>query len=204
MESLNPVQQRIHQAALRLFVEKGGTHVNISDLAQAAGVARGTIYKNVESMEKLFEAVAAQLSKEMHERVKNSFSSITDPAHRLANGIRFFIRRAEEEPQWGAFIHRFGMADPSLRELLASQATTDVLNGLASGRYSFRQEQLVAVITMIASSVLGSILLVLEGHRAWRDPGSDAAELVLRALGVHPMEAKELATRELPELPPLV
>ena len=40
METLNPVQRRIHQAALRLFAEKGASQVNISDLAQEAGVAR--------------------------------------------------------------------------------------------------------------------------------------------------------------------
>ena len=99
MESLNPVQRRIHQAALRLFADKGVNQVNISDLAQEAGVARGTIYNNVESVEQLFRQVASQLSKEMHQRVSKSFVEVQDPAQRLANGIRFFIRRTHEEPQ---------------------------------------------------------------------------------------------------------
>ncbi|POZ99211.1 TetR/AcrR family transcriptional regulator, partial [Pseudomonas sp. MWU12-2312b] len=88
------------QAALRLFAERGTIDVSISDLATEAGVARGTIYSNVKSMEQLFEAVAAHLSAEMHERVNKSFETLAQPAHRLANGIRFFIRRTHEEPQW--------------------------------------------------------------------------------------------------------
>lgn len=203
MQSLNPTQRRIHQAAFRLFAERGTAQVNILDLAQEAGVARGTVYSNIESMEGLFEAVASHLAGEMHERVKKSFDSLDDPAQRLANGIRLFIRRAHEDSQWGAFIHKFAMSNSSLREMFTSQATTDLLNGLASGRYRFQQEQMLSILTLISSSVLGSIFLVLEGHRTWRESGSDTAELVLRALGVPPEEARALATNELPALPTL-
>nr|WP_232374296.1 TetR/AcrR family transcriptional regulator [Pseudomonas chlororaphis] len=200
---MNPTQRRIHQAAFRLFAEKGTSQVNILDLAQEAGVARGTVYSNVESMEGLFEAVASHLAREMHERVKQSFNDLSDPAQRLANGIRFFIRRAHEEPHWGAFIYKFAMSNDSLRGMFASQATTDLLNGLATGRYLFQQAQLLSVLTLISSSVLGSIFLVLEGHRTWRESGVDTAELVLRALGVPFEEARTLATVELPALPPI-
>ncbi|WP_342246484.1 TetR/AcrR family transcriptional regulator [Pseudomonas sp. OTU5201] len=203
MEALNPTQRRIHQAAFRLFAAKGTSQVNILDLAQEAGVARGTIYSNVESMESLFEAVASQLAGEMHERVKKSFNTLSDPAQRLASGIRLFIRRAHEDSQWGAFIHKFAMSNSALREMFTSQATTDLLSGLASGRYKFQQEQLLSVITLISGSVLGSIFLVLEGHKTWRESGTDTAEFVLRALGVPPEEARTLATMELPALPPL-
>ncbi|MCP1647952.1 MULTISPECIES: TetR/AcrR family transcriptional regulator [Pseudomonas aeruginosa group] len=200
MEDLNPVQRRIHQAALRLFAEKGISQVNISDLAQEAGVARGTVYNNVENIEQLFRQVASQLSKEMHQRVSRSFAELQDPAERLANGIRFFIRRTHEEPQWGAFLNRFAMSDSALREMFYSQATTDLLSGLQGGRYRFRQEQLVTVISLLASATLGAMFLVIEGLKTWRDAGTDTAELVLRALGVEEAEARRLATLDLPPL----
>ncbi|MGI0549940.1 TetR/AcrR family transcriptional regulator [Pseudomonas aeruginosa] len=203
MEVLNPVQRRIHQAALRLFAEKGVSQVNISDLAQEAGVARGTIYNNVENIEQLFRQVASQLSKEMHLRVSKSFADLQDPAERLANGIRFFIRRTHEEPQWGAFLNRFAMSDAALREMFYSQATTDLLSGLQGGRYRFRQEQLVAVISLVASATLGAMFLVIEGLKTWREAGSDTAELVLRSLGIDEAEARRLATTDLPPLPSL-
>ncbi|HBO3116992.1 TPA: TetR/AcrR family transcriptional regulator [Pseudomonas aeruginosa] len=203
MKPLSPSQRRIHQAALRLFAEKGVSQVNISDLAQEAGVARGTIYNNVENIEQLFKQVASQLSKEMHERISKSFADLEDPAERLANGIRFFIRRTHEEPQWGAFLSRFAMSDASLREVLSSQATGDLLNGLQAGRYNFRQEQLIAVISLVASATLGAIFLVIEGLKTWREAGSDTAELVLRSLGIGEEEARRMATTDLPALAPL-
>ncbi|MBV6659731.1 TetR/AcrR family transcriptional regulator [Pseudomonas yamanorum] len=201
MHALTPTQRRIHQAALRLFTVKGIAQVNISDLAQEASVARGTVYKNVESIEKLFAEVASQLSAEMHQRVKKAIEGIPDPAQRLANGIRLFIRRAHEEPQWGAFMTRFAMSSAALREMFYSQATVDVLDGLNSKRYQFQQEQLLSVISLIASSTLGSMFLVMEGHRTWRDAGSDTAELVLRGLGIAPDEARALSTGDIPTLP---
>lgn len=201
MDSLNPVQRRIHQAALRLFAEKGISQINISDLAQEAGVARGTIYNNIETMETLFEQVASQLSAEMHERAKASVLSLEDPAQRLANGIRFFVRRAHEEPYWGAFMCRFAISNESLRGMFYSQATVDLLQGLGSGRYQFRQEQMVSVLTVIATGVLGAMMLVREGLKTWREAGSDTAEIMLRALGIAAEEARQLATTDLPPLP---
>src|SRR5664279_4428240 len=89
-------ETRIHDAALRIFAEKGVTQLTVSELAEEAGVARGTVYNNLGSTDALFEEVAAGLANEMHRRVVSSFAEIDDPAQRLANGIRFFVRRAHE------------------------------------------------------------------------------------------------------------
>lgn len=198
-----PALKRIHQAAVRLFADKGSTEVNISELAHAAGVARGTVYNNLSEPDSLFEEVAAQLSSEMHQRIVASFVLDDDPAQRLANGIRYFIRRAHEEPDWGRFFCRFAMGNASLRELWNGPPMMELLNGLQQGRYQFRQEQLPGMLAMMAGSVLGSMLLVLEGHRTWRDAGADNAELLLRAIGVPIEEARALASTELPPLPSL-
>jgi AcrR family transcriptional regulator len=203
LTNVSPAQRRIYQAAMRLFTEKGVTQLTISDLAQEAGVARGTVYSHVKSTEHLFEQVASQLSMEMHQRVSLSFVDIEDPAQRLANGVRAFIRRVHEEPQWGAFLGRFAMSNASLREMFYSQVAVDLLKGLSSKRYHFRQEQLASVISMVAGSTLGAMLLVREGIKTWRDAGSETAELLLLALGISPAEAMGLAAVELPPLPEL-
>ena len=194
-------QERIHQAALRLFAERGVTQVNVKELALAAGVARGTIYAHVSEPERLFEDVTGQLAAEMNERVALSFQGVVDPAHRLANGIRFYVRRAHEEPDWGRFINRFAFANPSMQQMWNGQPVQDLMNGVLEGRYRFQTAQLPSVVGLVAGGVLGAILLVLEGHQTWRAAGSDTAELVLIALGIHPYEAKSLATHELPALP---
>lgn len=199
--SLNAVQKRIHEAAMRLFVEKSVGEVNVSELAQIAGVARGTIYNNLTSVETLFEDVAGQLSAEMNDRVVRSGSPNTQPTERLANGIRFYIRRAHEEPNWGSFLVRYASSNATLQQLWSGPPMQDVISGLGSQKYSFRPEQLPSVMGMIGGSVLVASMLVLQGHKTWRDAGSDTAEFVLRALGVPPEEARTIATQELPLLP---
>ena len=54
-----PAQARIYEAAVRLFADNGTTHASVTELAQAAGLARGTIYNNVENLDALFEEVAS-------------------------------------------------------------------------------------------------------------------------------------------------
>ncbi|HBP4632899.1 TPA: TetR/AcrR family transcriptional regulator [Pseudomonas aeruginosa] len=201
MSRPNQAQRRIHQAALRLFAEKGVTQLTISDLAEEAGVARGTIYNNVDTMDQLFEQVASQMSAEMHQRVAMSFATLEDPAERLSRGMRYFIRRTHEEPHWGTFLTRFAMSHSAMREMLYSQVTIDLLQGLKQDRYQIRQENLPSVISLIASSTLGAMFLVLEGIKTWRDAGSETVELVLRALGIPAEEAQRLANLELPPLP---
>lgn len=198
---LTAVQIRIHHAAMQLFAANGGNQVTVSELAAAAGIARGTVYNNLDAPEQLFESVAAQLADEMHARIVTSFATVEDPVLRLANGCRMFIRRAHEEPHWGRFVNRFSLNNTSLQNLLQSQLLQDVMAGVQAGRYSFRPDQLPGVIAMIAGTVLTSMFLVLEGHRSWRQAGADATELVLRAMGLPADQALALATSELPPLP---
>jgi AcrR family transcriptional regulator len=202
--SLSPVQERIQKAALRLFAEKGVDGVNVKDLARKAKVARGTIYNNHRaSIESMFQKIATQLSVEMHHRVAATRSDIDDPALRLSIGIRLFVRRAHEEPDWGNFIQRFTMNNSAMRQMWLGPPRKDLARGIARGRYNLDRELLPAAIVMIATTALGAIFLVVKGRRHWRKAGSDAAELMLRALGISPAEAHNIATAELPKLAPL-
>ena len=198
---LTPAQRRIYRAALYLFAEKGVTQVSVRELAEQAGVARGTVYNHVDSVETLFEQVSEALTREMNQRIVQSFRHSHDSDSRLATAIRLYIKRAHEEPAWGQFISRFGFTSPPLRRLGAGAPVQLLLDGIQRGHYQVRTDQLSAVITMIGSSVLGAIYLVRQGVRTWRDAGSDCAELVLRSLGVAPERAQQLAQGELPALP---
>ena len=80
------------------------------------------------------------------------------------------------------------------------QPAADLKLGIAQGRYHLRVDQMTSALTMTAGSAIASMTLVLEGHKTWRDAGSDIAELTLVALGLPPDEARAIATVELPLL----
>ncbi|TPE58815.1 TetR/AcrR family transcriptional regulator [Sandaracinobacter neustonicus] len=197
---MTSARRRMREAAIRLFAEKGSTQVSMSELAQAAGVARGTAHNNLESTDAFFREIASELADEMNDRITISSEGVSDPTRRLALAIRFYIRRAHEEPDWGRFLLRFAISEQALQAFWLGQPVQDLANGQQSGAFHFRPDQIPSAISFIAGSVLGAILLVLDGHRTWRDAGQDAVEFVLRAIGVPGEAAREQAISDLPPL----
>lgn len=200
---LNPRMARIYKAAMQLFSEPGDPEVNVSELAQIAGVARGTIYNNVGDLDTLFADVSSHVVAEMSERLALALAPLEAPERRLALSIRLFIRRSHEERYWGQFMMRYALFTPSFEGLLIGLPQCDVAQGLEGGRFRLRPEQMPSVLAMIGGTVLSAMRMVQEGHKTWRDAGSDAAELVLRAVGLTPEAAQAIALADLPVLPAL-
>lgn len=195
-----PTDQRISEAAFRLFVEKGTTQLTVSELAQAANVARGTLYRNIGSMTDLFDRVVAEFSADLHQRVSASFEGIDDPAARLATGLRLWIRYAYENPTIGRFAVKFGLSEESLRAVMAGPPMRDISAGVAGGRYDLGSLNVDSIASLTLGATVSAMWMVLEGHQTWREAGSATAELVLRALGIERNEAREIAMAELPRL----
>ena len=197
---MSSAQQRIREAALRLFAQKGSSAVTVSELAEEAGIARGTVYNNVETPDELFEQVAAALATEMHARLATVLPTLEDPAERLATGIRCFVRRAHDEPHWGRFLVRFSFSNHSLQTMWNGPPMADLVLGLSKHRYDFEPEQLASVVALITGSTLAATFSMLSGYKNWQDAGSEAALLILRSIGVPAAEARRIATKKLPPL----
>lgn len=195
-----PTDQRISEAAIRLFVEKGTTQLTVSELAQAANVARGTLYRNIGSMADLFDRVVGEFSADLHQRVSASFDGIDDPAARLATGLRLWIRYAYENPTIGRFAVRFGLSEESMRAVMTGPPMRDINAGVAAGRYDLGSLSVDSIASMVLGATVSAMWMVLEGHQTWREAGSATAELVLRAMGIQIVEAREIAMAELPRL----
>ncbi len=196
---MTSTEQRINAAAVRLFVSKGSGQITISELAQEANVARGTLYRNVGSMDELFDRVVGDFSAEMHRRVSATFAAIDDPAERLATGIRLWIRYAHENPLMGRFAVKFGLSEGALRAWLSGPPRQDIGAGIANGRYEI--QNLDSVASLVLGATISAMWMVVEGHQTWREAGSATAALVLRALGIDADEADTIAGTELPQLP---
>lgn len=195
-------RSRIYRTALRLFAETGTGEISVSDLAQAAGVARGTIYNNLKHPENLFADVASALSHEMIGRVDLAVNGIKDPVERLAVGIRLFVRRAHEDHDWGRFVVSFAANHQALRRLMREPPVRDIALAIESGRFKVDRAKIPPLVSMLSGSTLAAMNSVIVGDQTWRDAGSDTAELFLRAGGLSAAEAKRLSRTELPSLPP--
>lgn len=185
---------------MRLFSARGCTDIKVSDLAEEAGVARGTIYSHVASIEDLFSDIAARKSEEMSLRVERRLSDVNDAARRIAFGIRWYIQAAHEDPEWCRFVTRFAFSAESLQHVLSGRPSQEISAGQSQGRFELKADQLQAAVTLAASSVIAAMVLVREGHATWRDAGGQCAFLVLRALGLDCAEAQSIAGEPLPQL----
>jgi AcrR family transcriptional regulator len=200
-ERLHPTRRRIHAAALRLFAQTGANQLTVSELAAAAGVARGTVYSHLGDHPSLLEDVAGQLVEEMNGQLELCFAGLEDPAMRLAVGVRHYVQRAHAEPDWGRFILRFAYTSGPLQRLWTGGPGADLRHGIQTGRYNVRPGQARALLGMAVGGVLSAMAAVVEGELTWRVAGSDTAELLLASLGLGRKEAREIASAQLPPLP---
>ncbi len=200
---MRPTRRHIHGAALKLFVAKGSTQLTVSELATAAGVARGTIYNQLGDGSELFEEVAEHLVQEMSERLSGIYRDIGDPALRMAIGIRHYARRAHEEPDWGRFVIRFAFNRGPMQRLWLGGPGENLRVGIQARRYGVGRNQIRTMLGMIVGGVLSAMAAVCEGEETWRVAGCETAELILSALGIERKQARALACAPLPELPPV-
>lgn len=199
--TITSAEHRILHAAMRLFAERGGTHLPVSDLAREAGLARGTIYNNMSDLSHLYDTVCDGMAQEMRLSITAAVADIPDPAQRLSNVMRLCLRRVHEEPHWGRFIARYAMFEPRLGEFWRYGPSQDLRDGLASGRFIFEPEQLASITASLGGANFGAMTLILNGHRTWRQVGADIVEMGLRSLGLPRDEARTLATTDIPPLP---
>lgn len=198
---MNAATLRIHQAAMRLFAENGGTSVAVSDVAREAGLSRGTIYNNLEDPADLFSSVCGTVAEEFTSSIILATEAMQDPAERISAAIRLCVRRVHEEPHWGRFIARYAMLEPRLGSFWGTMPAEELRRGLISGRFSFHRDQVASLTASAGGATFGAMTLVLDGHRTWRQAGSDTAEIILRGLGLDRAEAREITQRELDPLP---
>lgn len=198
---MNNAMFRIHQAALRIFAQDGGTSLSVSDLARRAGLSRGTIYNNLDDPSTLFDAVCDMTAREFREAILGACADMDDPAEKISAAIRLTVRRVHDDTDWGRFIARYAMLEPRLGSFWADMPAQELRRGLASGRFAIHRNQIASITATAGGATFGAMSLVLDGRRTWREAGSDTAEIILRGLGIEKAEARNITQVDLDPLP---
>lgn len=198
-------RNKIKQAALTVMVDKGLEGSSIADIAEQAGVSRGTIYNYFNTVEEVMQCIAGEIESEYNLAIEEANRGLTDPARRLANGLRYYFQRARVDPTWGQFVVRFSLSITILQSGATKYLQKDLEEGIASGRFQYRLEQVPALINIIGGSVLTTTAVVANTDSSEStDIDEQVVEVVLEMLGLPAAEIRDILAEPLPdiELPP--
>jgi AcrR family transcriptional regulator len=109
--------EAILEAAERLFLRVGYHDAKMADLADAAGVAVGTLYKYFASKEEVFASLAAR-GREQALGILAESASLTDPRARLGAIVeRLFAYIEERGALFAIFVQLSGAAESQFRSM---------------------------------------------------------------------------------------
>jgi len=146
-------------------------------------------------------AVVQRIRERIEAEVRAANQGVTDAAQRVARAICVYLRFVADEPEQGGVLVRNGRSGETLPALKLNQGTVDdVRAGLAAGRFTVPT---VEVGTLFILGVGHAGLARFSGNR---DAASNVwiaqqlCQLVLRGLGVAPLEAELVAAQATDEI----
>ena len=188
-------------AARRLMVERGTTDVSIQEITERADVGFGTFYNHFTTKTEIFEVAVAEVLED-HGRLLDEVSQgIQDPAEVFAVGVRATVRLVDTEPAAAEVLVQAGLSYLVRNDGLGPRAMRDVARGIEVGRFAVTSAPLGLIITAGCLLAALQIRLRLPGYLP-DDTPEELAERILVMFGLASADAREVANRPLPEVPP--
>lgn len=194
------LQNRLWHAAIGVLSETGAEQVNISDLAKAAGVARGTVYNNLDTPTLRYDRLSAQMTNHSEAALADALSHVDGAANQISVLIRLMLRRADRDPVWAAFIARFVLMDPNLQKFWSGIPARILMEGRQAGTFFYDGIALDSVTSQMGGAVLMGIIYVHHGRMKWDAVGADTVRLVLRSVGLSEADATQATKCPLPDI----
>jgi AcrR family transcriptional regulator len=91
---------RILESAYRVFSEKGFFQATVDEIAERAGVGKGTVYRHFESKENLFRAVVDEELKVIVGRIQEAFLEAEDVLQAIRRAVREYLEYFEEHKEF--------------------------------------------------------------------------------------------------------
>jgi TetR/AcrR family transcriptional regulator, mexCD-oprJ operon repressor len=153
------LQQRVAAAILdgaaQLFAS-GGEQASMNEVAEAAGVARATVYRYFPNREALLDELAQTAVRDVDMRLASARIDAVPPEEGVARAVRalvdvgnLFVVLARERPRSGAHGFERGLVEP-LRQLVErGQASGDIRDDITAARLT---ESLIGLIVGMLTS----------------------------------------------------
>lgn len=186
-------RERILEAALGVFAARGPDAPVVRDFIEAAGVARGTFYNYYDSVEALLEDTTRWLEDDLMMSIERELAPFASPADRLTLGVRLWLRKAETDPVWCAFVAGAVKHGESVERTLEK----DLRDGSRAGMFSFGSVE--AARDVVVGTLHEAMRRMALGGTSTRFT-RDVARAVFRGLGMPPPAVEAAIARRLPAM----
>jgi AcrR family transcriptional regulator len=179
-----PKRQLLIESAAEVFATQGFASTRVADIAQRAGVAKGTVYEYFSSKEELFFAVFEWINQQIRRRVDRVLEDDGDPRDRLITLLRTSAEIVAEHRElfsmnvdfWAAsrgsaFEDRFATTCRSQYQEYRRLAAEVIRRGQRDGTFR-SQLDADSVATLVVSALDGL------GVQCWFDASIDAVRAV--------------------------
>jgi AcrR family transcriptional regulator len=190
-------REKLINGAQRVMAHKGIEATTIQEITDAADVGFGSFYNHFESKEAIVEAITRERIEPFGVAIDGIASAVEDPAEVLSAKVRHTLRKAMTDVVWGRFLFFSGMEVRSTYLGLLQRVTRDIKAGIKAGRFD------IADLEFTVVAIGGAVIAVARGlflEEIRADAPERAAAVILRLLGLSPHEAREIATRPLPDI----
>lgn len=186
---------RLTAAARDLFAAQGVDATSIAEIAARAGVGSGSFYNHFTDKDAIIGAVLAAAGDALGAELDRLSAGLDDPAEIMSVAHRHLVRLTGEDPTWGWLMVRLDASYSVMTAAIGARAERDMQRGIDAGR--FVVEDATVALFVAGGALLGAIRARLAGVGGDRTDELHA-ELVLRALGLPPAEAAQVARRPMP------
>ena len=153
------LQQRVAEAILdgaaRLFASEGD-HASMNEVAEAAGVARATVYRYFPNREALLDELAQTAVRDVDIRLASARIDAVPPEEGVERAVRalvdvgnLFVVLARERRRFGADRFERGLVEPMRLLIERGQASGDIRDDITAARLT---ESLIGLIIGMLTS----------------------------------------------------
>ena len=191
-------QAAILDAAFRLYSHEHGRLTRTEDICQEAEIARGTLYNYFADMEALGAALAVEISRGYDAAIHDVFETLATSAERTAAAIRFYLRGALLDREWGWAMVNTSIGKTIFSADVAERAYKTIGEGMANGEFQLESADAGRDV-LLGTSLAATMSLIRRPMPP--DYPETIATMILNALGVVPEQVRAVIIRPLPELP---
>jgi AcrR family transcriptional regulator len=188
-------REKLINGAQRAMGQKGIEDTTIQEITDAADVGFGSFYNHFESKEAIVEAITRERIEPFG--VAIDAIALDDVAEVVSAKIRHTLRKAMTDPVWGQFVFFSGIEVRSTYLGLVRRLTRDIEAGVKAGRFDVVDFEFT-VVAIGGAMIAVARAWFLEETRAGAP--EQATAVILHLLGLSHEEAREVATRPLPEI----